>query len=64
MSEDVQIHIRSCDRCARFKQPQERVEMVLIQTSYPLELIHLVFLTIGQGTKTVNVLVITDHFTM
>ena len=37
--------------------------MVPIQTSYPLELIHLDFLTIGQGTKTVNVLVITDHFT-
>ena len=63
MSEDVQIHIRSCDRCTRFKQPQERVQMVPIQTSYPLELIHLDFLTIGQGTKTVNVLVITDHFT-
>ena len=63
MSEDVGTHIRSCDRCTRFKQPQERAQMVPIQTSYPLELIHLDFLTIGQGTKTVNVLVITDHFT-
>ena len=34
-----------------------------IQTSYPLELIHLDLLTIGQGTKTVNILVITDQFT-
>ena len=63
MSEDVRIHIKSCDRSTRFKQPQERVHSVPIQTSYPLELIHLDFLTIGQGTKTVNVLVITDHFT-
>ena len=37
--------------------------MLPIQTSYPLELIHLDFLTIGQGTKTVNILVVTNHFT-
>ena len=63
MSEDIWIHIRSCDRCTRFKQPQEREQMIPIQTSLSLELIYLDILTIEQGTKTVNDLVITDHFT-
>ena len=27
MAEDVQTHICTCERCLRFKQPQERVEM-------------------------------------
>ena len=37
--------------------------MIPIKTTYPLELIHLDYLTIGHGDKTANVLVITDHFT-
>ena len=27
MAEDVQTHICTCERCLRFKQPQERAEM-------------------------------------
>ena len=27
MADDVCIHIHACDRCTRFKQPQERSEM-------------------------------------
>ena len=34
-----------------------------IETTYPLELVHLDFLTIGQNDRTMNVLVVTDHFT-
>ena len=56
-------HISSCEKCVQFKQPQEREEMTPISTSYPLELVHLDFLTIGHGDKTANVLVVTDHFT-
>ena len=62
MSSDVRIHIRSCKRCIRFKQPQEREVLNPIKTTYPLELVHLEYLTIGHGNKTINILVITDHF--
>ena len=44
MAEDVCIHIHTCERCLRFKQPQERAEMQPILVSYPMELIHLDFL--------------------
>ena len=66
MAEDVCTHICTCERCLRFKQPQERAEMQPILVSYPMELIDLDFLTLGGkagGTKSTNILVITDHFT-
>ena len=66
MAEDVHIHIYTCDRCLRFKQPQEKVEIQPILVSYPMELIHLDFLTLGgktEDTKNVNILIVTDHFT-
>ena len=66
MAEDVQTHIRTCERCLRFKQSQEKAGMQPILVSYPMELIHLDFLTLGgkaRNTKSTNILVITDHFT-
>ena len=48
------------------KQPQEKAEMQPILVSYPMELIHLDFLTLGGkagDTKSTNILVVTDHFT-
>ena len=66
MNEDVRTHIRSCDRCLRFKQTPEKEEMFTVETSYPMELVHMDFLTIGSkkdGDSDKNVLVITDHFT-
>ena len=66
MNEDVRKHIKSCDRCLRFKQVPERAPMETIETSYPLELIHMDFLTIGSKRgplKDINVLVVTDRFT-
>ena len=66
MNDDVRLHIRNCERCLRFKQVPERASMETIETSYPLELIHMDFLTIGSKTtsvKDINVLVITDRFT-
>ena len=62
MSNNVRIHIRSCERCIRFKQSQEREVLNPIKTTYPLELVHLDYLTIGHDDKTINILVITDHF--
>ena len=66
MAEDVLTHIHTCERCLRFKQPQVREEMQPILVSYPMELIHLDFLTLGGkagDAKSINILVITDHFT-
>ena len=66
MAEDVCLHICTCDRCLRFKQLQEKAEMQPILVSYPMELIHLDFLTSGgktEDTKNVNILIVTDHFT-
>ena len=66
MADDVHIHIHTCDRCTRFKQPQERTGMQPILVSYPLELIHLDFLTFGEkaaDNRSVNILVVTDRFT-
>ena len=62
----MHVHIRMCDRCTKFKQPQERTGMQPILVSYPLELIHLDFLTLGgksNGNGCVNILVVTGHFT-
>ena len=47
MADDVCIHIHTCDRCLRFKQPQEKSKMHLILVSNPMELVHLDFLTLG-----------------
>ena len=66
MADDVCIHICTCDRCLRFKQYQERSEMQPILVSYPMELVHLDFLTLGGKTdynRSVNILIATDHFT-
>ena len=66
MADDVCIHIHTCNRCLRFKQPQERAEMQLILVSYPMELVHLDFLTLGEkagDNKSVNILIGKDHFT-
>ena len=66
MNDDVRTHIRNCVRCMRFKQPPELAPMEITETSYPLELVHMDFLTIGskKGTvKDIHVLVVTDHFT-
>ena len=49
----------------RFKQPQEKSEMKPILVSYPMELVHLDFLTLGgkaDDSRSVNILIVTDHF--
>ena len=66
MAEDVQTHICTCDQCIKFKQPQEKFEMQPILVSYPMELVHLDFLTLGgkiDDSKSINALIVMDHFT-
>ena len=63
MADNVHIHIDTCDRCLGLKQPQERSEMQPILVSYPMELIHLVFPTLGgkaDDNISVNILIVTD----
>ena len=62
----VHIHIHTCNRCLRFKQPQERSEMQPILVLYPMELVQLDFLTLGgkaDDNRSVNILIVTVHFT-
>ena len=65
MLDDVRTFTRKCECCLRFKTKPDKEELNPIEVLYPLELVHLDYLTIGEkGTdKTVNVLIITDHFT-
>ena len=46
--EDVCNHIRTCERCTRYKQSSEREKLKPIHCTYPLELVHIDFLTIGK----------------
>ena len=64
MAEDVQKAIRTCDRCLQFKMKLEKEELNLIKSMYPMELVHLDYLTIGEkeSDKIINILVVTDHF--
>ena len=67
MVEDVRVHIQNCIRCIKFKQKESCDEMVCIEATYPLQLVHLDFLQIGSKKKDkgkhIYVLVVTDHFT-
>ena len=65
MCESIRTYIRACDRCTQFKQTPEKAEMHPIETSYPMELVNMNFLTIGKPNtdKMINILIITDHFT-
>ena len=65
MCESVCTYIRACDRCTQFKQAPEKAEMHPIETSYPMELVHMDFLTIGKPNtdKMINILIVADHFT-
>ena len=65
MAEDMCTHICTYDRCLRFKQPQEKSELQPILISYPMELFHLDFLTLGgkaDDNRSVNILIVMDHF--
>ena len=49
---DIWNHLRTCKRCTKYKQQPEREKLKPISCTYPLELVHLDFLTIGkEGTE-------------
>ena len=64
MSEEIRQYIQNCERCLRFKQQPHQAEMISLDASYPLQIVHMDFLLVGsKKERDTNVLVITDHFT-
>ena len=64
MKIEIEKYVTSCARCQIFKSKRQKAPMQPIQATYPLELVHLDYLTIeGPSGRDVNLLVITDHFT-
>lgn len=65
MTTDVEERIRACGRCLKRRGPtNQRAELVSIQTTQPLELVCMDFLTLEMSKGGYqNILVITDHFT-
>lgn len=65
MSKDVELWVKNCQRCIRAKTPTNvRAPLVGIQTSHPLELVCMDYLSLepSKGGHH-SILVITDHFT-
>lgn len=66
MEKDVHNHVRHCHRCVLSKtpEPSARAPLESIKTSAPLELVCIDFWSAEDNhNKSVDVLVITDHFT-
>jgi len=65
MAADIEHKIKTCGCCVRHKTlPERPAPLVSIQTSRPLELICMDFLSLEPDTSnTKDILVLTDHFT-
>ena len=68
MAKDVENYVKSCPHCLRFKKLPEKATLNPIETSRPLELVYINYLTIeapktSRSQKDVNILIVTDHFT-
>ena len=65
INQDMEQHIRRCERCLSFKTKPEIAPIENIEAAYPMELVHMDYLTIesNKSDKDVNILVVTDHFT-
>ena len=62
---DATHHVCTCEQCLRFNCKQDKVELYPLLATYPLELVHMDFLTIENCCTgaDMNILVSTDHFT-
>ena len=65
MLNNVTRHIKQCEKCLKIKILPEKAPMENKDSTYPMELVHMDYLTIeaNEGGKDVHILVITDHFT-
>ena len=59
------MHVRKCMRCNCFKKRAERAALEPLLATHPMQIIHIVFLTIelGKADKDHNVLVVHNQFT-
>ena len=64
MTEDATRCIQQCERCLQFKASPAKAPVENVNATYPMELVHMDYLTIEatKGGKDVHVVVITDHF--
>ena len=46
MTEDATRHIQHCERCIQFKASPDRAPMENVDATYPMELVHMDYLTI------------------
>ena len=53
MMEDTVRHIKQCGRCLRFKATPDKAPMENVDATYPMELVHMDYLTIeaNEGGK-------------
>ena len=65
MTEDMTRHIQLCERYLQFKASPDIAPLENVTTTYPMELVHMDYLTIEamEGGKDIHILVITDHCT-
>jgi len=64
MTVDVDQWVKRCNRCLRRKdENMQRVPRVSVDTTYPLELVCIDYLSLEPAKGVGNILVITDHFT-
>ena len=64
MASMIERKCKSCERCIRRKATPQTASLGTIETSFPMELVCIDFLSIEPDNKGVkNVLVMTDHFT-
>ena len=68
MVQDVEISVKSCPRCLRFKRLPERANLNPVEATRPMKLVHIGYPTIkaltnSKSLKDVNILIVTDHFT-
>ena len=56
--EDTNRHIMQCERCLRFKALPDKAPMENVDATYPMELVHMDYLTIevNEGGKDVHIL--------
>lgn len=66
MERDIKEHVQRCRRClvSKSPEPEARAPLESIQTSRPLELVCIDFWSAEDSSnKSLDVLVVTDHFT-
>ena len=65
MIDNMTRHLKQWEKCLQFKALSEKAPKENIDTTYPMELVHMEYLTIeaNEGGKDVYILVITGHFT-